>query len=145
MRHINKEIDNLWKERRKFHNKSISKQIKIYHKANNCLNLMSQLKNELEELRYGSCKELKLKYLIELNNIKINNLVDRKTLLMKRNCFNFIKRNIKIDNCFVCDEKAIHRHHIIPLKNGGNNKQKNIVGLCGACHKIIHPWLVIKE
>lgn len=40
--------------------------------------------------------------------------------------------NIKIDN-----ERKIQLHHIIPIKNGGNNDKSNLMILCLKCHAII--------
>jgi 5-methylcytosine-specific restriction endonuclease McrA len=31
-------------------------------------------------------------------------------------------------------EDAMELHHIIPIKNGGTNTQKNLIALCGFCH-----------
>ena len=36
--------------------------------------------------------------------------------------------------CFVCQQPARERHHIIALKNGGKNWKKNLVSLCTTCH-----------
>lgn len=44
--------------------------------------------------------------------------------------------------CFVCYGNSEHRHHIIPLKNGGLNAHKNRITLCKSCHEKIHPWMV---
>lgn len=46
--------------------------------------------------------------------------------------------------CYVCDKKAEHRHHIVPLSRGGQNVKKNLVPLCNQCHTIIHPWMAQK-
>ena len=43
--------------------------------------------------------------------------------------------------CYVCDNRADIRHHIVPLKNGGSNSFRNIRVLCNNCHAKIHPWL----
>lgn len=43
--------------------------------------------------------------------------------------------------CFSCGGKANHRHHIIALAKGGDNRRTNIVPICGSCHAKIHPWL----
>jgi len=36
------------------------------------------------------------------------------------------------------DDYALHCHHIMPIKDGGNNKLENLKTLCGKCHKIEH-------
>lgn len=62
---------------------------------------------------------------------------------LKRNGFNknrFMKRKIG-RVCVVCGEKeSLHRHHIIPLKNGGITIAENIVGVCSICHEEIHGY-----
>ncbi len=45
------------------------------------------------------------------------------------------------EKCNVCDSVPVIRHHIIPLKNGGNNSRRNIIPICSPCHSEIHPWL----
>lgn len=45
-------------------------------------------------------------------------------------------------SCFCCQKaQATVRHHIIQIQHGGRNFEKNIVGLCAACHRRVHPWL----
>ena len=44
--------------------------------------------------------------------------------------------------CFACKSSPIqHIHHIIMLKNGGTNQNKNLIGLCEECHCLIHDWM----
>lgn len=43
--------------------------------------------------------------------------------------------------CFSCGGKTLHRHHIVPLMNGGMNTHENIIGLCEWCHKEVHPHM----
>ena len=45
--------------------------------------------------------------------------------------------------CFVCGSRCEHRHHIIPLINGGINSSKNRIPLCRNCHIKVHPWMTI--
>ena len=55
------------------------------------------------------------------------------------------KKNYKgtfIFPCFICLKQGNHRHHIIPLYNGGNNGKLNRLMLCLEHHKQIHPWMV---
>lgn len=41
--------------------------------------------------------------------------------------------------CWICrNETPDHRHHILPLKNGGRNRKANIVNLCEDCHRDVH-------
>lgn len=51
------------------------------------------------------------------------------------------KTHINSETCYVCDNKANVRHHIIPLSMGGKNSYKNIRALCRKCHEKIHKWL----
>jgi 5-methylcytosine-specific restriction endonuclease McrA len=43
--------------------------------------------------------------------------------------------------CFICGGVAEHKHHIVPLANGGINHCSNMVPLCGICHSKVHPWM----
>ena len=46
-------------------------------------------------------------------------------------------------SCWICREHdAVHRHHVVLLKNGGAvTARHNVVLLCEACHADIHPWM----
>jgi len=61
----------------------------------------------------------------------------------KRGKFNkhFHKDLAKKSNCFVCQEQAVDRHHIVEIQNGGTNHYLNIIPLCRGCHRKIHSWL----
>lgn len=69
------------------------------------------------------------------------------TLSQRRASFDSIK-NKKFplnytSKCFVCNELATVRHHILLLKHGGPvSSPKNLVSLCNKCHAEVHPWLV---
>lgn len=43
--------------------------------------------------------------------------------------------------CFVCNQLGEIRHHIIMLLYGGDNRNRNLLTLCGTCHAKIHVWL----
>jgi hypothetical protein len=44
-----------------------------------------------------------------------------------------------LGQCWLCEHAtAKHRHHILPIENGGRNIKKNIVPLCVACHRSVH-------
>ena len=43
--------------------------------------------------------------------------------------------------CYICTEKAVLRHHVVPLFYGGRNKRNNIVPLCNECHCKLHPHM----
>ena len=57
----------------------------------------------------------------------------------------FAKVRYTRTSCFICNEKANHRHHIILLKHGGSNHSKNVIQLCRPCHNELHPWLVLND
>lgn len=40
--------------------------------------------------------------------------------------------------CFVCGAQHHHRHHIIQISMGGQNRTRNIVLVCRDCHRDIH-------
>ena len=46
--------------------------------------------------------------------------------------------------CFLCEstQKRLYFHHLLEVQNGGDNNPRNLVPLCFACHKSIHPWLI---
>jgi 5-methylcytosine-specific restriction endonuclease McrA len=63
----------------------------------------------------------------------------------RRAAFNAIKhKQLPLGNhvCYVCEDPAVIRHHVIPLIAGGRNKRNNIVPLCLECHSKVHPGLV---
>lgn len=70
-------------------------------------------------------------------------------LRLQREAFDRVKNNkfpISKNNCFVCNNKSEHRHHIIQLQNGGPaTLRENVVFLCRKCHEWIHPWLLTDE
>lgn len=43
--------------------------------------------------------------------------------------------------CFVCWRTPSDWHHVVALKDGGLNWPENVVPICRACHKRVHPWL----
>jgi hypothetical protein len=67
----------------------------------------------------------------------------QKSLYMRRKRFNEVKHHQQWFKyqCFVCGAPCDHRHHIIALINGGDNRKKNIISLCRGCHIAIHPWM----
>jgi hypothetical protein len=44
--------------------------------------------------------------------------------------------------CGVCTGAAVHRHHIIPLANGGGNSKHNLIPLCHPCHEEVHGFKI---
>ena len=41
--------------------------------------------------------------------------------------------------CYICNFKeALHKHHIIPIKQGGQEKVHNKITLCPNCHALVH-------
>lgn len=42
--------------------------------------------------------------------------------------------------CFICNGPAAHRHHIILIRNGGDNHPHNILSVCLNCHSKIHGF-----
>lgn len=47
------------------------------------------------------------------------------------------------DACFACHttEKHLYWHHVIQVQHGGSNDPRNLVRVCHACHRAVHPWL----
>lgn len=58
------------------------------------------------------------------------------------------KLNARISKtaCYACQttERNLYFHHIIEVQNGGSNVVRNLVPLCFACHKVLHPWLTVE-
>lgn len=78
--------------------------------------------------------------------IEISNFCSRKAtprdLFTKRRSFNKNKyKLLQLSKCYVCKEKANHRHHLVQLQNGGTNIKNNLVGLCEECHAKVHPFM----
>ena len=42
------------------------------------------------------------------------------------------------DRCVNCEAPADHRHHVVPLHAGGNDRDSNLVPLCTDCHTLAH-------
>lgn len=73
----------------------------------------------------------------------VSNKATARDLYVKRRSFESKKYGLlKLDKCYVCKEKAVHRHHLIQLQYGGTNIKKNLVGLCELCHTTIHPFML---
>lgn len=49
--------------------------------------------------------------------------------------------------CQLCaaEGRTFYRHHIIGIAHGGSNTRRNQIPLCGHCHRLIHPWLGVRE
>ena len=49
--------------------------------------------------------------------------------------------------CQHCGQPALDAHHIIPVENGGEDTQENLVCLCRKCHQQVHKnvYTVDKE
>ena len=67
----------------------------------------------------------------------------------ERNCgvieiWNIIQEQERIYNkrCFICNEKAENKHHIIPKYANGSNDSGNLINICKRCHYNIHRYVV---
>jgi hypothetical protein len=92
--------------------------------------------------------ELRLAALVQIAG-KFNSPVKKNRLNQMRGSFNKKKRKLlKFGNtpkCAVCPNKAMVRHHVIPLNVGGINSPVNLILLCDDCHEEIHPWMRTPE
>lgn len=88
---------------------------------------------------YGcKSKEDKIKRLIELSRYSLANLIPYATRRGKKFSVH--------GKCWVCKENSAYcQHHIIPLKNGGDNHKSNRIFICEHCHAEIHPWLATTQ
>lgn len=88
---------------------------------------------------------------VDSENYKINILIEfekivikhKNSSLKKRNKFNVNRHFLKLfkENCQVCGDNRVIRHHIISLIHGGNNSKSNLIPICRKCHSMIHPHL----
>lgn len=68
----------------------------------------------------------------------------------RRKSFVFYRDNgglprISTKKCYVCEFKvANHWHHIVPIRKGGDDTDRNLVPLCVGCHKKVHRRGVIR-
>lgn len=92
----------------------------------------------------GYSRQEKLLALISLSN-EVIPFHKQQSQERRREQFNAVKSTLhpwrRFGNCFVCEQPATARHHIVQLQHGGINSKKNLVSLCDACHADIHPWL----
>lgn len=92
----------------------------------------------------GINSQLKLDKLIDMSKVVIS-YNKQASLKVRRDKFNLIKfkrHSLKSHHkCFVCEDVADVRHHIVLLNNGGINSKRNLVSLCNSCHAKIHNWL----
>jgi len=42
----------------------------------------------------------------------------------------------------LCRDTTLDVHHLIPVEQGGEAMQSNLLTLCRRCHGIIHPWIL---
>lgn len=49
----------------------------------------------------------------------------------------------KCNLCGITFNELLDIHHILPLSNGGNNANSNIICLCPNCHRIIHKYIAL--
>lgn len=55
--------------------------------------------------------------------------------------FSQLKQGLDSCVCVVCWGIPSHRHHIVELFQGGDNRPANWVWLCKPCHQRVHPWM----
>lgn len=89
----------------------------------------------------GFDQDAKLKMLQEYSRLKFTfkRSESKSSLRAKFELYKEAKRNPRHSlgshpTCFVCQQVASQRHHIVALKNGGKNWKKNLVSLCKSCH-----------
>lgn len=84
----------------------------------------------------GRIALLRLMAFMELE-VKESSASDKRRHYVVRRRRGWCKKTLQ-EKCWVCRVESKHRHHVIPLKNGGRNIKKNIVPLCVSCHKAVH-------
>jgi hypothetical protein len=60
-----------------------------------------------------------------------------------RQAFAGVKLTLTCESCFCCKtrERRLYWHHVIQVQHGGSNTPWNLVAICHACHRLVHPWL----
>lgn len=50
---------------------------------------------------------------------------------------------LSADVCWCCGtgERRLYWHHVITVQNGGSSHPRNVVAICHACHRTVHPHL----
>lgn len=55
-----------------------------------------------------------------------------------------VNKEVKCSRCGKADNgeygRAIRKHHILPLSQGGEDKPENLEYLCLHCHGVVHYW-----
>jgi len=90
-----------------------------------------------------------------LKRLKLMNLIDIQPG-KRRNIYSFNKdydtwnplskkiiankrKSVLLPYCYICKFKdALHKHHIIPIRQGGQEKVSNKIILCPNCHALVH-------
>jgi 5-methylcytosine-specific restriction endonuclease McrA len=47
-------------------------------------------------------------------------------------------------DCYACRDQAQQWHHIVHIRNGGDDSKRNLVPVCNACHKRAHRHDVVR-
>jgi len=85
--------------------------------------------------------ELRLPFLIRMASF--GSRVSKLQQVRVRIAFEKMKHLVVLGNrCQSCMRfPATERHHIRPICFGGGNLLDNLVAICEACHRAIHPWM----
>lgn len=124
---------------------------KILEERNELSTEIDRLKKEAEENGlplhevYNKNMRLVLRY-VELNEA-VQFYLQSKNKQSKNEKRNFVKKNrekileYQGSECYVCKldhAPMLEIHHILPLKDGGDNSLDNLVPLCPNCHRLAH-------
>ena len=103
---------------------------------------LRRLDRERKQLVSANPKD-RLAFLIRWADIKAVNFVPYEHRRHQRR-WSWRKFNLAL--CWACGKaKRLIRHHVIQVKNGGNNDPRNVVAICAECHLEIHPWMDADE
>ncbi|MFA5715403.1 MAG: hypothetical protein WC998_06670 [Candidatus Paceibacterota bacterium] len=96
--------------------------------------LRREFLSTIKEVRYHDLDWVLFKKLIDAVPTSVYNETTKKTL-QPMDMYHFEKRDRC--ECYLCGtiSRRTQLHHIIPT---GDTSDKNIVTLCGACHKMVH-------
>ena len=88
-------------------------------------------------------KDQRLAFLLKWANVQkptkdVRSLAERRAAYYRGNP----RGTTLVGQCWACSGWAdVFNHHIVQLQNGGTNHHRNLVRICGECHRVIHPWL----
>lgn len=118
-------------------NKLDNGEISIYKAYITTKNKINQYENEKDnEFQMFITKDKTIKEIKKIKRLEASKEIRRRT-----------KESEKIicSSCEIDCTPIVHWHHIVPIANGGESSEENLIPLCPNCHAIIHRSLSEKN